>query len=167
MDWHLRPHVWAAHGTDWTAAAVAGFVGGAVLMVLEMVWAFSTTGTSSWEAAHMIAGILMGPEVARGHGFDVVVMAVALFTHYLLGILFGLILAGFISPFHLDAGASRSLVWGAIAGFVLYLFNFHAMTLVFPWFIEMRGGAAMLAHVIFGMSTAFAYLYLERPAHAV
>ena len=162
MQMHIREY-WAARGTDWTAAAVAGFVGGAVLMVLEMLWSVSTTGASSWAASHMIAGILMGPEVALGDDFSVPVVAVALFTHYLLGIVFGLILGAFIAPFHLDAGAGRSLVWGAIAGFVLYLFNFHLMTLVFPWFAEMRGGATMLAHVIFGMVTAFAYLYLERP----
>jgi hypothetical protein len=161
MDLHLRgPHL--ASRPDWAAAVVAGFVGGAVLMVLEMLWAFSITGGSSWSTSHMIAGILMGPDVAGGSSFDVVVVAVALFTHYLLGILFGLILAAIIAPYHLDSGAGMALVVGAVAGFVLYLINFHGMTAFFPWFAKMRGGETMIAHMIFGMATAWAYLYLER-----
>jgi len=156
----------AARGADWAAAAVAGFVGGAVLMLIELLWSFSTTGAASWATSHMVAGIAMGPDVARGEGFEVVVVAVALFIHYLLGVAFGLVLAAIISPFQLEAGAGMAVVLGALAGFVLYLFNFHVMTTVFPWFAAMRGGANMLAHVIFGMATACAYLYLKRPAIA-
>lgn len=165
MDMRLGVQHRLVHDTDWAAAAVAGFVGGAVLMMIELLWSFGTTGASSWATSHMIAGIAMGAEVARGEGFEVAVVAVALFIHYLLGIAFGLILGAFISPFHLEAGAATSLVLGALAGFVLYLFNFHVMTLAFPWFAAMRGGQTMLAHVIFGMATACAYLYLERRPH--
>ena len=39
MDLHLREY-WTTRGTDWTAAAIAGFVGGAALMVLEMLKLF-------------------------------------------------------------------------------------------------------------------------------
>jgi len=162
MDLHLRDYQWATRHPDWTSAAVAGFVGGAVLMLVELLWSFSIDGASSWATSHMVAGIAMGPEVARGTGFSVAVVAVALFIHYLLGIAFGLVLGAFISPFHLDTGAGASMTVGAVAGFLLYLFNFYGMTAFFPWFAQLRGGATLLAHIIFGMVTACAYLYLER-----
>jgi hypothetical protein len=39
---------------------------------------------------------------------------------------------------------------------------FYGMTRVFPWFAEARGGLSFLAHLIFGLVAADAYLKLER-----
>ncbi|HEY8605911.1 MAG TPA: hypothetical protein VIM12_02195 [Noviherbaspirillum sp.] len=165
MDMHLHGRQWIPGSPDWAAAAIGGFIAGAVLMVIELLWSAGNSASSTWTASHMVAGIAMGADVAGGTGFDVVVVAVALVTHYVLGIVFGLILAAFMAPFHLDASIGMTLATGAVAGVLLYLFNFHGMTLFFPWFAAMRGGSTLLAHMIFGIVAAWMYLQLERRPH--
>lgn len=54
--------------------------------------------------------------------------------------------------------------WTAAAfGALLYLVNFHAMTAWMPWFIEMRGWATFVAHLMFGLAAAVLYWRLRRP----
>jgi hypothetical protein len=132
---------------------------------VEMLWANNRIGSSPWSASHMIAGITMGPDVARGTGFDVAIVAVALVTHYVLGMVFGMILAAIIAPFHLDSSLGMVLLVGAVFGFLLYLLDFYGMARFFPWFTEMRGSPTLIAHLIFGMVAGGMYWQLERPAY--
>ena len=60
MELHLDGvRRWARREPDWAAAAVSGFAAGAVLMVLELLWA-GATGANVWDASHRIAAILVG-----------------------------------------------------------------------------------------------------------
>jgi hypothetical protein len=95
--------------------------------------------------------------------FSVGVVAVALATHYVLGIVLGLILAAIVAPFHFDSSIGMILLTGAVFGLAVYLFNFYGMARFFTWFNDMRGWATMVAHLIFGMSAAIIYWKLERP----
>ena len=164
MELHLHSHRWETRAPDWAAAAVAGFAAGAVLMVLELFW--STFGNASpWTISNRIAAIAMGPGVlqsAGGDDFSITLVGIALATHYVLGIAFGVILAAIIAPFHLDSSNGMALLAGAVFGLVLYLFNFYGMVRFFPWFAEMRGWAAVAAHLIFGMAAAVMYRQLEK-----
>jgi hypothetical protein len=47
-------------------------------------------------------------------------------------------------------------------GLALYLVNFYLLADFFPWFIDMRGGVTLLAHLIFGMLAAGVYWKLEK-----
>jgi hypothetical protein len=105
----------------------------------------------------------MGPEAMQSTDFSVAVVAAALATHYVLGIIFGTVLAAIIAPFHFDSSAGMVLLTGAVFGLVLYLLNFYGMVRFFPWFTDMRGTAMLAAHLIFGMAAAFIYWTLERP----
>lgn len=163
MELHMHSHRWERRSPDWTAAAVSGFVAGAVLMVLDLLWS-ALTGVSPWITSHRIAAIMMGPEALQSTAFDVWVVAAALLTHYVLGIVFGMVMAAVIAPFHFDSSVGMVLLVGAVFGFALYLLNFYGMVAVFPWFAEMRGWATLVAHLIFGMVTAYMYLKLEWPS---
>jgi hypothetical protein len=158
----LHSHRWVRREPDWAAACVAGFVAGAVLMVLELVWSVAVSDASPWATTHMIAALLMGPDVLHSADFNLAVVATALITHYVLGVFFALILALIIAPFHFDSSAAMVLAVGAAFGLVLYWFNFYGVARFFAWFEEMRGAKAVLAHVLFGMAAAFAYWRLER-----
>jgi hypothetical protein len=162
MELHLQSHRWEARAPDWTAAAVSGFVAGAILMVAELLWSTNLIGTTPWATSHKIAAIVMGPNALHATDFDVLVVGVALVTHYVLGILFGMVLAAIIAPFHFDSSMGMAMFTGAIFGLLLYLFNFYGMARLFPWFADMRGWPAVLAHLIFGMATAGMYWQLER-----
>lgn len=163
MELHMRSHRIEARAPDWAAAAASGFVAGAILMVLEMLWATNMMGATPWTMSHMIAGIVMGPDIAQAHDFNTGVVAIALITHYILGMVFGMILAAVIAPFHFDSSMGMALLVGAVFGILLYLFNFYGMAQAFPWFKEIRGWPAIIAHLIFGMTTAGMYWKMERP----
>lgn len=163
MQIHTYSHRWERRVPDWPAAAVAGLAAGAILMVLELLWSILVVGTDPWMTSHMVAAIVMGPDALQVSDFDVSLIAVALVTHYVLGIVFGLVLAAIIAPFHLDSSTGMALAIGAAFGLVLYLFNFYGMVRFFPWFADMRGWETLAAHFIFGMSAAAIYRRLERP----
>ena len=164
MELHLHSHHWERRSPDWPAAVVAGLCAGAILMVLELLWSTLVSGTSPWIASHMIAAIVLGPRVLQETGFSVAVVGIALVTHYLLGIVFAVILASVVAPFHLDSSVPMVLVVGVSFGLLLYLFNFYGMVRFFPWFAELRGPVAAGGHLLFGLCTALLYWKLERRA---
>jgi len=159
----LRSRHWRA--TDWSAGAVAGFAAGAILMVLDLIWSAAFNLDGPWRTSHMIAPIFFGPASppASGYGFSLGVVAIALVTHYALGILWGLVTAAVLSQLELDTNATRAGVSGAIMGMVLYLFNFELVFVkIFPWLYDLRGADTMAAHVVFGSAAALLYWRLKR-----
>jgi hypothetical protein len=162
MELHMHSHHYVARTPDWTAAAVAGFVAGAVVMVMELFWSTVIINVSPWAASHLVAAILMGPDVLQSVGFSMGVVIMALVIHYVLGAVFGAILAAIIAPFHFDSSVGMSLLVGAVFGLALYAFNFYGMVRFYPWFAEMQNGVVMLTHMLFGMTAAVMYRQLER-----
>lgn len=162
MELHMHSHRWEQRMPDWTVAAVSGFAAGAVLMVLELLWATIIMGDSPWATSHMVAAIVMGRDVLQSTDFSVSVVVAALVTHYVLGIVLTLILAAIIVPFHLDSSIGMVMLTGAVFGLAVYLFNFFGMVHFFSWFAEMRGFTTMLAHIIFGIVAAAMYWKLEQ-----
>lgn len=163
MELHMHSHHWERRLPDWPAAAIAGFAAGAVLMVLELFWSTMVTEISPWTTSRMVAAIVIGPDTLQAGDFSLAVVAVALATHYVFGIILGLILAAIIAPFHFDSSFGMVLLTGAVFGLLVYLFNFYGMARFFSWFDDMRGWATLVAHLIFGMSAAIIYWKLERP----
>ncbi len=162
MELHMHTHRWELRSPDWTVAAVSGFAAGAVLMVLELLWSTIIMGASPWETSHMVAAITMGQDALQSIDFDLLIVAVALITHYVLGIAFALILSSVIVQFHFDSSIGMVLLTGAVFGVVMYLFNFYGMVRFFSWFAEMRSWATVVAHVVFGLIVASMYWKLEQ-----
>lgn len=162
MELHLHSHRWQHRVSDWSAAGVAGFFAGAVLMVLELLWSTAATGSDPWAAARMVGAIVLGPDTLQTSGFSLAVVIAALVTHYVLGIVFGVVLGAIMAPFNLDSSARAALVTGAVFGVVIYALNFYGVQHIFPWFADMRGWPAFFGNVVFGMVAAFAYVKLER-----
>lgn len=162
MELHMHTHRWEQRMPDWTVAAVSGFAAGAVLMVLELLWSTIIMDGSLWQTSHMIAALTLGPDALQSSDFNLTIVAAALATHYVLGIVLGLILAAIIVPFHFDSSIGMLLLIGAVFGVAVYLFNFYGMVHFFSWFAEMRGWPALLAHIVFGMVSAAMYWKLEQ-----
>lgn len=164
MELRLHLHRWEHREPDWAAAAVSGFAAGAVLMVLELLWATITSSAGPWRISQLVAALVLGPDTLRSSAdsFSVLVVAVALATHYGLGILFGMVL-GFISAgFHYDTGPGVLAVVGLVFGLLLYVLSFHGATQVFGWLAELRGWTTLLAHLIFGATASLLYWKLAR-----
>jgi hypothetical protein len=163
MELHIGSHRWEHRAPDWPAAAVAGFVAGAVLMVLELLWTSLILDISPWGTSHKIAAILMGADALQSNGFSIGIVAVALAIHYVLGIVFGMLLCTVVAHTHMDSSVGLVLLAGAVFGLALYVFNFYGMTLFLPWFVDMRGLATLVAHLAFGMTAAAMYWKLKPP----
>jgi hypothetical protein len=166
MELHLRSHHYDVGRPDWLAGVAAGFVAGAIMMVLELLWSATALGGTPWTTAHRIAAIVMGERALHPiNDFSISVIAVALAIHYLLGVFTGVVAAVILSGFHVEDNLERALLIGLVLGVVIYCVNFYVMTNAFPWFVDMRGSATMVAHMIFGISAGATYWYLERAEH--
>lgn len=164
MDALVGRRGWHWRATDWTAAAVAGFAAGAVLMVLDLVWSSMFNVHGPWRTSYMIAPIFTGAQSLKTAGFEfsVGVVAIALATHYLLGVVFGLVMAAVMEQLRLDSSPERAWTEGAVLGLVLYLVNFYIAVGLFPWLADLRGWDTLAAHVVFGMVASLLYLRLKR-----
>lgn len=167
MDTFLGRRSWHWRAMDWVAAAVAGFAAGAVLMVLDLLWSAIFHPDGPWRTSHMIAPIFSGVADGLQTGdfrFSVSVVAIALLTHYVLGIVFGLVLAAILVQLRLDNEPLQTLGAGACLGLLLYLLNFDVLTAFFPWLADLRGLATLAAHLVFGGVAAVLYWRLKRTA---
>jgi uncharacterized membrane protein YagU involved in acid resistance len=137
-----------------------------VLLVLALV-AMWVAGQSPWGSPQMVAAIALGREVlTQPATFDIGIMLVALIIHFMLSIIFALILAVIIAPFSFDSSLRVASVVGVVFGAALYLVNFYGMNQLFPWFAETRGWASFMLHLVFGLVAADTYVRLERKEQA-
>jgi hypothetical protein len=166
MDTLLESRAGKWRAVDWTAAAVSGFAAGAVLMVLDLLWSAFFNPEGPWRTSHMIAPIFTGAggPTTSGYGFSLGVVAIALATHYVLGICFGLAMAVVLTQLKLDSSQGMALVAGATLGAALYLINFELLVGFFPWLVALRGADTLAAHVVFGIVAAVLYCRLKRTA---
>lgn len=162
MELRLHARDWQGHAPDWIAAAVSGFLAGAVLMVLEAVWTLLLGNGDPWATARMVSALVTGPQVLGDGGFSLGLVVLALAIHYALGVVFGLLLAAGMALLHLDGSPGRMEFAGALFGLLLYLLNFHGMSYAFPWLAGMRGWSTLMAHLVFGISAALLYWKLRR-----
>ncbi|WP_026035336.1 hypothetical protein [Cupriavidus sp. BIS7] len=161
MELHMHSHHFARRMPDWRAAAIAGFAAGVVFLVVELV-ALWLMGENPWEPTRMVAAIVMGRDVLSQSVPGVGVILTALVVHFVLAIVFGLIMAVIIAPFSFDSSFGMASLAGAVFGAVVYLIDFYGMTRFFPWFAEARGSLSFLAHIVFGLVAADAYRQIER-----
>jgi hypothetical protein len=164
MELHLNRIGAGDRQPDWVAAAVAGFAAGAVLMILELAWTASTGSNGPWRTSQLVAALTLGQGVLSppAHVFSIGLVGVALLTHYVLGVVFGLVLGAIIAAWPTEPDVGRSLAIGGGFGVLLYILNFHILTPVVPWFAEMRGWSTLIGHLVFGMAAALLYVLLAR-----
>ncbi len=165
MELEVQSHRWVSRKPDWAAAVVSGLVAGAVAMVIDLLWTTLMLRVNPWHTSHLVAAMVLGPGALAGNtnAFDIGIVAVALLTHYGLGILFGCIVAYVVTGFHYEGSLPVLEVVGGVLGMLLYFFNFYIMTQVFPWVAELRSGAYFCEHFVFGMTAAMVYWKFARP----
>lgn len=144
----------------WKAAIWAGVIAGAVFLILEMVMVPLFLGGSPWAPPRMIAATAMGQGVLPPPAtFNLGIFVVAAVVHFVLSILYAIIIAFII--FRMTIGPA--LLVGAAFGLVLYLVNFFILTGIFPWFANARNWVSVFAHVVFGLAAAWSYKALASP----
>jgi hypothetical protein len=147
--------------SDWSAGIWAGLIAGAVFMIAEMIMVMLIQGDSPWGPPRMMAAILLGkgalPPPAT---FDATIMMAAMAIHIPLSIVYGVVIGWAVHRLHLVA----ALLAGGVIGLAIYLVNFYPIaSAAFPWFAMARNMMSALAHVLFGLVAAGAYIGLRKP----
>ena len=147
---------------SWIRAAAAGIAAGVVATVVQVIlwWAF--TDDLPWilyRDARLTAAIVMGPSVLPPPStFDIKVMIVATGIHTGLSVAYSLILVFAIHRLPMR----EALLAGLVFGLILYVVNMYGVTVMFPWFSEVRDWITVAAHVVFGISVAAVYIILPK-----
>ncbi len=153
----------ATSSPDWKAAVWTGLIAGLVFMMLEMIMVPVFLGGSPWGPPRMIAAIALGESVLPNPPppptFDFGVIMTAVVVHFILSIVFAILLAFMIRRMELG----MALLVGAVFGLGLYFVNFYGFTAVFPWFAMARNWVSIFSHIVFGVVAAWVYLRLARP----
>ena len=146
---------------DWRAAVWAGVIAGLVFLMLEMILVPMFMGGSPWGPPRMIAAIALGKAVLPPPDtFAPGILAAALVVHFVLSILYALILAALIAR----SGRGTAIWAGAVFGLLLYFVNFYLFTGIFPWFAMARNWISGFSHLVFGLLAGWAYAALRQPA---
>jgi hypothetical protein len=150
----------SAKGVLW-----AGFVGGVVVLVLEMILAPVFMNLGPWVPARMTAAITMGTVMLPPPDtFDLSVVLPSAIIHFALSLIYALIFAFIAKGRSMRADA----LLGAGFGLLLYVINFYGFTALFPWFVEMRHWSTVLAQLVYGavLGATYAYFAKRRPHSA-
>lgn len=144
---------------DWLAALAAGFAAG-VVMFVPIALSFRSTA-DLWVLARRDAAILLGPGVLPPPAtLDLAILVTAALMHFSLSAVYALVLADAVYRMQTRA----AILAGGAYGVILYAINYHAFTLLFPWFAAQRGWEMALAHAVYGGAAAYFYARFERGA---
>lgn len=150
------------HGRiDWKAAIWAGIIAGLVFLMVEMLLVWLVQGMSPWAPPRMMAAMVLGPGILPPPAdFSLVATMTAMMIHFPLSIVYALVLGWAVH--RLDMG--MALLVGAAFGLIaVYAVNFYLIApMAFPWFVEARNWISVLAHVIFGVVLAGAYVAMRK-----
>ncbi|MGH8728616.1 MAG: sodium:proline symporter [Burkholderiales bacterium] len=150
------------NATDGRAAIWAGIAAGAGSALAQvLLWLAFTDALphALFRDARLTAAILLGQGVLPPPAtFDAVIMLISALIHCALSIVYGLALAWVLAR----TGAGASLWIGALFGLALYAVNLYGFTALFPWFAQVRDWITITAHLVFGVTAARVYRYLER-----
>lgn len=140
-------------------AGVAAGVGSALAQVLLWLVFTDAFPDALFRDARLTAAIVLGQGVLPPPAtFDAVILLISALIHFALSIVYGLTLAWVLTR----AAVGASLLIGALFGSVLYAVNLYGFTALFPWFAQVRDWVTLTAHLVFGVTAARVYRWLER-----
>jgi hypothetical protein len=151
-------------GMWWGVAAMAGVLGGVILLLLQMLMEPVFVGGSPWGAPRMIAAVALGTDVLPPpETFDAGVFLTGVALHLALAALYGIALGAITHGMFLE----MAVIMGAVFGLVLYVVNFYLLTALFPWFAGARNWVTVFSYIVFGLATGWilAGRLARRPAY--
>ena len=129
----------------WSRAVQAGLIAGVILFLL--------TRGIPWVGSGMINPAVMGREISTGQEATPMLFMWAVFAHFAVSILYGLIVAPIVHGFRpWMAGAV-----GAIVGLVLYFISYAIAGMLMNGVSSESEWPVVAIHIIFGIICAEAY----------
>lgn len=113
-----------------------------------------------WGVMRRTAAIILGRHVVPPTApFGIGTGLVALAIHFGLSFFYGYLLILMLRR----TSRLTGIAVGALFGTAIYFFNFYVLTVVFPWFVDVRGLPQLLSTVVFGVAVAFVYYAMHPP----
>jgi len=125
-----------------------------VFLVVELLLLPATKHVAFDWILRLLAAFLAGPvTLTAPRSIDAGLIVPAVGIHAAFSLAFGWVFCRMEDtlPFW------RAILFSIALGFGIYMFNFHVMTFVFPWWATVRGWVTILAHVLFGVTTVLAH----------
>ena len=135
----------------WRAIPIAGFVAGTVFLLVNVILTPLLLEVDATLIIRYFASLVLGSSVLTED--SVSTLAVGLVVHYVLSMVFALVIAIVIHRWGFIVG----LIGGAILGLAIYGINLYTFTLLFEWFFAMHSNVLLLSHVLFGATAGAIY----------
>lgn len=155
----------------WRAIPIAGFVAGAVFLVVNLVLTPVYLDVDASVIINYIASLALGKDMLTDDTSPAII-AVAIIVHGILSLAFTLVIAIVVHRWGLTVG----IIGGAILGLSIYAINLYTLTLLFEWFFAINSWVLAVSHLAFGVVAGGIYELLDRydrpfklispPAHA-
>ena len=129
---------------DGRAVLIAGLGGGTLFLLTILLFTPAVLGVKGNLVLRYFASLVQGSEVITDG--NTTSLLVGVIVHYVLSILFALIIAIVIHRWGLWVG----IFGGALLGLAIYAINYYAMTVFFPWFFAVNNVVLMVGHIIYG-----------------
>jgi len=128
----------------WRAVLVSGLVAGTLFLVADLICAPIVTQVGAALTLRYFAALVLGSKVLTQTGVGILV--VGIIVHYVLSLVFALVIALVVHRWGMVVG----IIGGAVLGIAIYGINLYTVTLLFPWFFAINSTVILLCHAIFG-----------------
>jgi hypothetical protein len=128
----------------WKAIPIAGLAGGTLFLLAVLLLTPALLEVDSVVSLRYFAGLVMGRDAVSDPSSSVLIVGVL--VHYVLSMLFALVVAVVVHRWGLLVG----IIGGAVMGLCLYAINLYTLTYFFEWFFAINSSVLLLAHVLYG-----------------
>jgi hypothetical protein len=142
--------------------AVAGFLAGAVMVLLSPILSW-LTGISLWEPPKIIAATVYGSSVVSNPGFEAGPVIMGTLIHFVISIVLGAIFGIIMHRmFHLTTDFGLPALIGLCYGLIIFFIAYFIAPLVNPVVNQYGMGAVIAQNLAFGICLGVFYS-LVRP----
>lgn len=139
----------------WRAIPFAGLIAGTVFLVMMLVLSPLLFEINPTVILRYFASLVMGTDALMMDSKSFLIVGVL--VHYVLAIIFTLIISIVVHKWGLGVG----IVGGAILGLSIYGINLYAGTLIFSWFFAIDSPLLVVSHIVFGAVAGGVYETLD------
>ena len=129
----------------WRAIPFAGLAAGTAHLLVNLILSPIMLDVQPTLIMRYIGSLVLGQGVLTNNT-DPVPLILGIIVHYVLSILFTLLIAIVVHRWGLMVG----VIGGALLGLAIYAINYYAMTVVWDWMFAIDSPVMAFAHLIFG-----------------
>jgi hypothetical protein len=129
---------------DWVAIPFAGLAAGTAHLLVNLILTPLMLDVQPMLPIRYMGSLLLGERALVEPG--IVPLLAGILVHYVLSILFTLVISIVVHRWGLLVG----IVGGAVLGLAIYAINYYTMTLFFDWMFAINSPVQVIAHLVFG-----------------